>query len=296
MDRDKRFNFSDSTIMKNYRRLHATIHHNNYLLIGFYGMLLILLLYVLTPWLAYHGLYCDEGRHLLPPAWDDLGEVEHLLGTDSQGRDILSFLLLALQNSLTIAVAVTLLMIVISSLSMAILLYFPKIRGLVQILLQTVSAIPPLLLSIIVILCFGHSLLLLAITIAVVQLPRFIYNLRMMLLGEYQKNYITAARLDGVPSLQLLLYTVLPNIRLAFIGEAVQIFSTTLLAITTLTFLGFGNQPDQFELGMMLQEMATMIDHNCWAFVVPGLVILLIILLINLFYYGLTLALTRQRH
>jgi ABC-type antimicrobial peptide transport system permease subunit len=264
-----------------------TMHHNLFLIIGFYGLLLTLIACILTPWLASNIDQLYPLKRFLMPAWFEQGDINHILGIDNTGKDIFKRLLWALQTSLAITLLITLYVILIGTVMSLWTVFCRPAAHIVLLSIQTITAIPPLLMMMILSLFSGNTLNNLMMVVGVSLLPRFIYNLYNMVNNELKKTYIIALRLDGLSIMNIMRYSVFPNILANFVSECIAIFTTCLLALTTLTFLNFGIESDYNELGVMMREMIAIMPINQWAFIAPGLAILCVILLLNFFDYGL---------
>lgn len=270
-----------------WRSFVRTIHHNIFLIIGFYGLLLTLIACILTPWLAANVDQLYPLKRFLMPAWFEQGDINHILGIDDTGKDIFKRLLWAMQTSLSITLIITLFVISLGTAISLWTIFYKPITHIILLCTQTITTIPPLLLMIILSLFSGNTLNNLMLVVGVSLLPRFIYNFYNMLNNELKKTYIIALRLDGLSTINIMRYSVLPNILASFISECITIFTSALLALTTLTFLSFGIESDYNELGVMMREMINIMPINQWAFIAPGLAILSVIVLLNFFDYGL---------
>ena len=118
--------------------------------------------------------------------------------------------------------------------------------------------------------------------IAIVVLPHYVRLTRAAAMGEVNKEYVTASRLAGAGPLRLMFSAILPNCMAPLIVQATLSFSTAILDIAALGFLGMGVQPPTPEWGAMLANAREFMGSAYWAVTFPGLVILLTVLMINL--------------
>ena len=120
------------------------------------------------------------------------------------------------------------------------------------------------------------------IAVAAVNIPFFARNIRGITVGIAHKEFVDAARLSGMTDARIILTEVLPNV----IPVIVIAMSTTIgwmiLETAGLSFLGLGSQPPQADLGSMLGEARSALITNPHTSVVPGAMILIIVMAINL--------------
>lgn len=248
----------------------------------------LMLIALLGPWLAPHDpahQYTDA--LLLPPAWAG-GDWRFFLGTDDLGRDLLSRILVGTRLSLGIAA-----MVVAASLVVGFLLgaLAGLMRGVVEALIlramDILLALPSLLLAIVIVAILGPSLTHAVIAVAIVLLPHFVRITRAAIVNELARDYVRAARLDGSGPIRLLFVTLLPNIAAPLIVQASLAFSTAILDIAALGFLGLGAQPPAPEWGSLLAAGREFIQRAPWIVTFPGLAILITVLATNLIGDGL---------
>ncbi len=225
---------------------------------------------------------------LLPPAWVEGGSTRFILGTDDIGRDILSRIIQGARVSLSTGA-----MVVVSSLLLGIVLGLISAfnRGLVDIaimrLMDIMLALPSLLLAIVIVAILGPSLVNAALAVVIVQLPHFVRLTRAAALAELGKDYVTASRVSGAGLLRLMWITVLPNCLAPLIVQATLGFSSAILDLAALGFLGMGAQPPTPEWGTMLSSALQFIQRAWWVVTFPGLAILIVVLAFNLMGDGL---------
>ncbi|GHB15148.1 ABC transporter permease subunit [Salinicola rhizosphaerae] len=258
-------------------------------LFGLIFIAFVLLVALLAPWVAPHDpAMQDRAALLVPPVWHAEGSWNYILGTDAVGRDILSRLIFGARYSLSISA-----MVVVISMCGGIFLgllagYF---RGWVETVItrvmDVVLAFPSLLLALGLVAILSPGLTSAMIAIAMVQLPYFVRLTRAAVIGEKNREYVTASRLAGAGHMRLMFNTLLPNCMAPLIVQATLSFSTAILDIAALGFLGMGVQPPTPEWGAMLANAREFMTSAYWAVTFPGLVILLTVLMINLMGDGL---------
>jgi dipeptide transport system permease protein len=263
--------------------------HNKGAVGGLAFMLLVVGCALFAPWVApFDPSEQFRDALLTPPPWLDGGQARFLLGTDELGRDLLSRLIFGARLSLLIGLAS-----VICSLIPGVLLgllsgFFPGSAGpLVMRAMDIMLALPSLLLAVAVVAILGPGLANTVIAIAIVSLPAYVRLTRAAVLGEIQRDYVTASRLAGAGLLRLMFVTVLPNCLAPLIVQATLSFSAAILDAAALGFLGLGVQPPTPEWGTMLASARDYIERAWWVVTLPGLTILLSVLAINLMGDGL---------
>lgn len=222
-------------------------------------------------------------RRMLPA-----GSAGHLLGTDQLGRDLLSRLVWGTRNSLAVGVAA----VSISALLGTVVgLVAGYLRGWADtVLMRSIDvllAFPYLLLALAIVAALGPGLVNAMIAIAVVNIPFFARTVRGAVLGLAEREFIDAARLGGAGQIRILFRELLPNV----LPVVVIMMSTNLgwmiLETAGLSFLGLGAQPPTADLGSMLGSSREFLTTVPRVAVLPGVVILLLVVGINLVGDGL---------
>jgi len=225
---------------------------------------------------------------LAPPAWLEGGSMRFILGTDDVGRDILSRIIFGARVSLSIGFLVVTLALA-SGIALGLIAGF--FRGIVEIAIMramdVMLALPSLLLAIVIVAILGPSLINAAMAVVIVQLPHFVRLTRAAVITEMSKDYVTASRVSGAGAIRLMLITVLPNCMAPLIVQATLGFSTAVLDLAALGFLGMGAQPPTPEWGTMLANSLQFIQRAWWVVTFPGLAILITVLAFNLLGDGL---------
>ncbi len=256
---------------------------------GLAFFLAICLVAIFADLIAPYGPYAQYRDALLvPPIWQEGGDARFLLGTDPVGRDMLSRLIHGSRFSLFVGCIVV-------SISLVVGIIIGLIAGVVGGALDTVImrlmdiilAFPSLLLALVLVTILGPSLTNAMIAIAIIQQPHYVRLTRAAVLGEKNKDYVTAAKVAGVGRLRLMLVTILPNCVAPIIVQAALSFSTAILDAAALGFLGLGAQPPEPEWGTMLADAREFIERAWWVVTFPGIAILSTVLAINLMGDGL---------
>ena len=263
--------------------------HNKGAVAGLGFMLLVIFCALFAPWVAPHNP-SEQFRDFLltPPVWLEGGQAQFLLGTDELGRDLLSRLMHGARLSLLIGLSSVLMSLIPGILLGLVAGFFPRLLGpSIMRLMDVMLALPSLLLAVAIVAILGPGLINTVIAIAVVSLPSYVRLTRAAVMGELNRDYVTAARLAGAGLLRLMFVTVLPNCMAQLIVQATLSFSSAILDAAALGFLGLGVQPPTPEWGTMLASARDYIERAWWVVSLPGLTILLSVLAINLMGDGL---------
>ena len=263
--------------------------HNKGAVAGLVFMLIVTTCALLAPLVAPYSPIEQYRDHLLtPPAWVDGGSMQFLFGTDELGRDILSRLIHGARLSLFIGLC-SVLMAMLPGVVLGLLAaFFPKVLGsAIMRLMDIMMALPSLLLAVAIMAILGPGLMNAMIAIATVALPAYVRLTRASAMTELNRDYVTASRVAGAGLPRLMFVTVLPNCMAPLIVHATMSFSSAILEIAALGFLGLGVQPPTPEWGTMLASARDYIESAWWVVTLPGLTILLSVLAINLMGDGL---------
>jgi peptide/nickel transport system permease protein len=257
----------------------ALLARNRLALAGLIVMGLVVVLALVTPLLPLPDPdVTDTGNRFLPPFSEGA-----LLGTDHLGRDQLSRLLWGTRLSLAVGFAAATIAAVLGAAVGIIAGYYGgRVDNLIMRGVDMLMAFPYILLALAIVAALGPGLLNALIAVAAVNIPFFARNIRGITVGIANREFIDAARLAGMNDARIILSEVLPNV----IPVIVIAMSTTvgwmILETAGLSFLGLGSQPPQADLGSMLGEARAALITSPHTSVVPGAMILIIVMAINL--------------
>ncbi|GIU36163.1 ABC transporter permease subunit [Shewanella colwelliana] len=279
-------------------RIWSAFTDNPFAFAGLWAVVSLLLLALFGPFIApYSPEHQDPHALLLAPSWDPAGTVEHFLGTDDLGRDIFSRLLhgahLTFGMALGIVITALFLGFIIGSIS-------GMMKGLkssiLSHLLDALLSIPSLLMAILVVAITGPGLSNVFWAVGIALTPQFVRAIHQAVHEELQKEYVTAARLDGANPLQIFWYVILPNISDTMIIQTTLGISAAILDIAALGFLNLGAQAPSPEWGAMVSQGMDNLLTAPWTVTIPGVAILCSVLAINLVGDGLRSALSPIRN
>ncbi|MXN66674.1 ABC transporter permease subunit [Stappia sp. GBMRC 2046] len=221
-------------------------------------------------------------NRLMPPFSPD-----HFLGTDALGRDILSRIVWGTRVSLAVGLSATVIAAFFGSLIGLVAGYAAgRVDSVLMRGIDMIMAFPYILLALAIVAVLGPGLLNALYAIAVVNIPFFARNIRGITLGLSRREFVDAARLSGKSNVQILFIEVLPNVLPVIIITMSTTIGWMILETAGLSFLGLGAQPPQADLGSMLGEGRKILFTAPHVSVVPGLMILVLVMSINLFGDG----------
>jgi peptide/nickel transport system permease protein len=248
-------------------------------------------------WVAPHNpfdlatLELSDAR--LPPAWIDGGSAKYLLGTDDQGRDILSALMYGARISLLVGVA-SVFLSVAAGVGLGLLSGFAggKTDAFIMRVCDVMLSFPSILIALLIdgvgraIFPNAHDTLAFAVLVIAIALPGWVQYARTVrgsTLVERNKEYVQAARVTGVSSLRIMFRHVLPNVMGPVLVLATIQVATAILTEATLSFLGVGVPPTQPSLGTLIRVGNDFLfSGEWWITIFPGLMLVLIALSVNL--------------
>ncbi len=215
----------------------------------------------------------------LTPPFADAGP----LGTDHLGRDLLSRLLWGTQVSVAVGVAATLVAALIGGgIGLLAAFYGRWVDMLLMRSIDALMAFPYLLLALAIVAALGPSLMNALLAISIVNIPFFARAVRGQALAIRATDYIAAARLSGMPEWKIIVTEVVPNVVPVIVVTMSTTLSWMILETAGLSFLGLGAQPPTADLGSMLGDGRELIYTAPWVSILPGAVILILAIGINL--------------
>jgi len=210
------------------------------------------------------------------------------LGTDHLGRDIWSRILWGTRVSLAVGITASLFAAAIGSLIGILAGYFGgRADNLMMRGIDMLMAFPYILLALAIVAVLGPGLMNALYAIAIVNIPFFARNVRGIAVTFTRREFIEAAQLSGKSNVQILLTEVLPNVLPVIVITLSTTIGWMILETAGLSFLGLGAQPPQADLGSMLGEGRKLIITAPHVSTIPGCMIFLIVMSINLLGDGI---------
>jgi oligopeptide/dipeptide ABC transporter ATP-binding protein len=208
----------------------------------------------------------------------------HLFGTDNLGRDIVQRVLVATSLSMALALAATAIGLVIGVLLGAAPTVLGRRAGrFITAVVNVLVAFPGLLLALFFASIFGVGARQAVLALGLAVAPSFARLTQTLAASVAGRDYVSAARVIGISRTRVLLRHVLPNIGEPLIVNATLGAAGSLLAFASLSFLGLGVQPPQYDWGRLLGEGLNNIYSNPMAALAPGIAVVLAGLALNLF-------------
>ncbi len=237
-------------------------------------ILLVVLVSVMAPFISPYNPTMGEGANRLLP----MGTSDHILGTDDQGRDILSRLIWGGRFSLTAAIIPIFLVAFISLFLGLIAGYFGGKTGeLIMRVLDILFAFPSVLIAISISAIIGSGMFTIMISICFVLLPYMTRVVYASTLSEKTKEYVEAAKTLGASELEVIFKEILPNVISDLIVYATTLVGAQIVFGAGLSFLGLGIQPPDADWGRMASDgMKVLTQGAPHVATIPGLMILLI--------------------
>lgn len=225
----------------------------------------------------------DLSARRLPPLTDG-----HLFGTDQLGRDVLSRVLHGGQVSLAIGVLAVVVSGLIGIVAGAAAGYFGRwIDTVVSRLLEAQMSLPLLMMLLLVVALFGPSVTVITCVIAVAQWPEVARLTRSLVLVEREKPYVAAARVLGLRQVAILARHIIPNIVRQASLVVLLLLAQAVLLESALSYLGAGPQRPFATWGRIISDGQDYITTSWWLVTLPGLVIVLLVVGVNLLGDGL---------
>ena len=258
------------------------------LLIGVAVVLLLTLVAIFAPVLAPHDPYAQSLMNRMEPPVFMGGTWEHPLGTDHLGRDYLSRLIYGARVSLLIgAVAALISGVIGTAMGVAAGYFGGKVDAVVTFLINVRLAMPVVLVALAVVAILGGSLEVVIVVLGLLLWDRFAVVMRASTMQVRRREYVAAAQVIGASTPRILLSEIMPNIANNLIVVVTLEMAHAILLEAALSFLGLGVQPPTPSWGLMVSEGKNMMLFEPWLVLIPGAVLFVLVLAINLMGDGL---------
>lgn len=241
----------------------------------------VVLVAVFPSLIATHDPFELDGRPFTPPGG------EFWFGTDEIGRDLYSRVVHGLQISLfsaalavAVALALGLLVGVVSGLRPG-----GWLDRLLSIGTEAVMAVPSVLLALAVITSYGRGAYIAAIAIGIGEATGFARLVRGVVIQSSTFTFVEAARTCGAGSFRTVTRHILPNVFGPVLAYTALNFGLALLAIGSLSYLGFGEAPPSPEWGVLIADGQKYLAHAWWVAIIPGLALTAVVVLLNRIAY-----------
>ncbi|AWM87057.1 ABC transporter permease [Microvirga sp. 17 mud 1-3] len=259
--------------------------------VAVFGLILLVLVVsaaLFAPWVAPQDPYdlskLDIMSGMLPPGGADLDGNIFWLGSDEQGRDILSAILYGLRTSLLVGFSSTAIALAIGLVVGMVAAYAGgTIDAAIMRLVDIQLSFPAILIALILLAVLGKGVDKVIVALTAVQWAYYARTVRSAALVERRKEYVEAAQCLALPKSRVVMRHLLPNCLPPLIVVATVQVAHAITLEATLSFLGVGVPVTQPSLGMLIASgFGFMLSGEFWLSVFPGLALLITIVSINL--------------
>ena len=273
---------AEATTPSAQRRLWRRLRGERKAVLGLVIVVILAVLAVIGPTIAPHDPEADDFDLFAEPS------MEHPLGTDSFGRDILSRMIAGTQISFSVGISVALLSMVIGVTLGLIAGYFGGwLDSLIMRFMDLLWAFPEIILAVGMVAVFGAGVRNIIIAISIAYLDDFARVVRAEVLRLREEEFSIAARSMGASHARIMARHILPNTMAPIIVQATFAVGLGILAEAGLTFLGLGVSPSTPTWGLIINEGRDFVRQAWWISVFPGLAIMITVLGLNLLGDGL---------
>ncbi|YBV94388.1 ABC transporter permease (plasmid) [Phyllobacteriaceae bacterium JZ32] len=256
--------------------------------IGFITLLIVCCLALLAPWISpqdpYDLMQLDIMDGRLPPGSESMTGLVYHLGTDSQGRDILSGILYGLKTSLMVGVLSAFAAAAIGTTVGLIAAYRGRrTETVIMRLVDLQLSFPTILMALMMLAVLGKGVMNVVIALIIAEWATYARTVRGIALVEREKEYIEAARMLRLPGWRILFRHLLPNCLAPVIVIATMQVARAIGLEATLSFLGLGASVTEPSLGMLISSgYQYLLTGLYWISFFPGIALLITIVAINL--------------
>ncbi|WJY13804.1 ABC transporter permease [Pectobacteriaceae bacterium CE90] len=269
------------------RTLHALIS-NRLSLMGVVLLSVIVLLAVLAPYISPQNPYdlaqLEIMDNRLPPGSQSPAGLIYWLGTDDQGRDLLSAILYGTRTSLIVGVSSAVVALLIGmTVGMFSAWHGGKTDALMMRIVDIQLSFPPILIALILLAVFGQGVDKIILALVITQWAYYARTIRGSALIESKRSYVDAARGMALSDRRILFHHMLPNCLPPLIVVATMRIAYAIMLEATLSFLGIGLPITEPSLGLLIANgFDYLMSGDYWISLFPGIMLLLLIVSINL--------------
>ena len=251
-----------------------------------------------APWLAptnpFDAASLDLNKAFTPPAWSSQGVPGYLLGTDDQGRDVLSTILYGARISLGVGIAAVIFAMLLGvSLGLVSGYFGGRIDALIMRIADVQLSFPAILIALLIdgvarvaMPQQAHEEIAIPVLILAIGISGWVQYARTVrgsTLVERNKEYVQAARVVGRHPLAIMVHHVLPNVTGPVLVIGTIHIATAIITEATLSFLGVGVPPTKPSLGTLIRiGNEFMLSGEWWITLFPGIALVILVLSVNL--------------
>ncbi len=257
-------------------------------------VLAALLAPLIAPYNPYDLSMIDIMDSEMPPVWQEDADERFLLGTDAQGRDMLSTMLYGTRISLMIGICAVILQMIIGVMVGLTAGYFGgKVDSFLMRLADIQLSFSTMMVAIVVLAVFQASfgaelyadlaIFMLILVIGIAEWPQYARTVRASVLAEKHKEYVDAARVMGFKSRRIMWRHILPNTLSPLLVISTVQVANAIISEASLSFLGLGMPVSQPSLGSLISSgFEYIFSGSWWITVIPGIVLVVLVLVMNL--------------
>ncbi|KGE02439.1 ABC transporter permease [Rhizobium sp. YS-1r] len=271
-----------------FRQTISALLNDRLALAGILLVLVFILAAVFAPVIAPQNPYdlsqldILDGR--LPPGSASMSGMVYLIGTDDQGRDLLSAILYGLRTSILVGISSAAIALVIgASIGLVSAYAGGRLDSFLMRVVDIQLSFPAILIALIFLAILGQGVDKIILALIVTQWAYYARTIRGSALVERKRAYVDAARSMALPDRRILFRHILPNCLPPLIVVATMRVAYAIMLEATLSFLGIGLPVTEPSLGLLISNgFEYLLSGDYWISFFPGLVLLLLIVAINL--------------
>ena len=249
---------------------------------------------LLAPFDPYDPIQIDIMDSEIPPVWMEEGEQRFLLGTDAQGRDLLSTILYGSRISITIGIFAVLLQAFLGiSIGLVSGYFGGRLDNFLMRLADIQLSFSTLMVAIIFLAVFQAlfgtelyeklAIVMLILIIGIAEWPHYARTVRANVLAEKKKEYVDAVRVIGLGSFRIMFKHILPNTLSPILVISTVQIANAIVSEAALSFLGLGMPVTKPSLGSLINSGFEFIfSGSWWITIIPGVVLVVLVLVMNL--------------
>ena len=272
-----------------WKELLTDLLHNRLAILGGVIVLIYIFAAVFAPVITVHDpAIGDLRQYLKPPAWIEGGSWDFPLGTDAQGRDILTRIIYGARTSLIVGgLSVTISMLIGSTLGALAGYFRGRLDAIISRLADLLLAFPFLIFAIGVMAFMGAGFTNLIMALTFKGWVEFFRLVRGEMMAEKTQEYVEAAKVSGLGHLATIVKEIMPNIIQTVFVLATLRIGDMIIMEASLSFLGLGIPPQIPAWGSMVASGRDYMLVSWWISTIPGIALLILVLSVNLLGEGL---------
>ncbi len=278
----------DENMYKNESQIVSVLHRLSKNKLAMFGLLLLIIMILIA---IFADLIVDYDKMAIGQNIQQRLQkpsAEHWFGTDHFGRDIFARVVHGTRISLSLGIFAMVIAVAAGSVLGAISAYYGGMTdNVIMRFMDILLAIPPILMSISIVSALGQSMTNLLIALSIAYVPVFARVIRSSILSVKGQEFVEAAKACGTGDARIIFKHIIPNAIGPIIVQATLAMGSTILIISSLSFMGLGVKPPAPEWGTMLYEGRDFIRQAPYLILFPGAAITISVISLNLLGDGL---------